>query len=89
MKKLQLTRHTPTYLRVSIDNPPLNLFDPDLSDALQELIDTLESDADLKVVVFDSTVPDYFMAHVALARVAELSTKPGPTGLSPWRRWAT
>ena len=84
MKKLHLTRHTPAYLRVSIDNPPLNLFDPKLSISLQELINTIESDADLKIVVFDSAVPDYFMAHVALARVAELSTEPGPTGLSPW-----
>lgn len=84
MKKLHLTRHTPAYLRVSIDNPPLNLFDPEMIDALQELIDTLERDADLNVVVFDSAVPDYFMAHVDLARVAELSTDPGPTGLSPW-----
>jgi enoyl-CoA hydratase/carnithine racemase len=84
IKKLHLTRHTPTYLRVSINNPPLNLFDPEMIDALQELIDTIERDKDLNVVVFDSAVPDYFMAHVDLARVAELSTKPGPTGLSPW-----
>jgi enoyl-CoA hydratase/carnithine racemase len=84
MKKLQLTRRTPAYLRVSINNPPLNLFDPEMSDSLQELIATLEGDEDLKVVVFDSAVPDYFMAHVDLARVVELSTKPGPTGLSPW-----
>ena len=84
MTKLQLTHHSPTYLRVTINNPPLNLFDPELSDDLQELIGLLESDVQIKVVVFDSAVPDYFMAHVDLARVAELSTAPGPTGLSPW-----
>lgn len=84
MTKLQLTRNSLGYLRVTINNPPLNLFDPELSDDLQELIDLLESDDEIKVVVFDSAVPDYFMAHVDLARVAELSTAPGPTGLSPW-----
>ena len=84
MTKLQLTHHSSTYLRVTINNPPLNLFDPELSDDLQELIGLLERDAQIKVVVFDSAVPDYFMAHIDLARIAELSTAPGPTGLSPW-----
>lgn len=82
--KLLITRHSSTYLRVTINNPPLNLFDPELSDGLQTLIDELENDMSVQVVVFDSAVPDYFMAHVDLARVAELSTAPGPTGLSPW-----
>ena len=84
MKKLYLKQHSPAYLTVTINNPPLNLFDPELSDDLQELIDLLESDAAIKVVVFDSAVPDYFIAHIDLARVTELSTAPGPTGLSPW-----
>lgn len=84
MTRIQLTRHSSAYLRVTINNPPLNLFDPELSDDLQELIEFLEKDVQIKVVVFDSAVPDYFMAHIDLARVAELSTAPGPTGLSPW-----
>jgi enoyl-CoA hydratase/carnithine racemase len=84
VKKLRIIRHSPAYWRVTIDNPPLNLFDPEISDELQELIELLEADTGVKVVVFDSAVPDYFMAHVDLSRVAELSTRPGPTGLSPW-----
>ena len=38
----------------------------------------------MKIVVFESAVPDYFMAHLDLLRVGELSLTPGPTGLSPW-----
>lgn len=77
-------KRSPAYWRVTLDNPPLNLFDPEMSDALQSLIEQLEHDDAVKVVVFDSANPDYFLAHIDLARVAELSTTPGPTGLSPW-----
>jgi len=82
--KLLIARISPAYWRVTIDNPPLNLFDPELSDELVELIDRLERDAEVKVVIFDSANSDFFMAHIDLARVGELSLKPGPTGLSPW-----
>ncbi len=82
--KLLVVQLSPAYWRVTIDNPPLNLFDPELSDELEALIKRLEADADVKVVVFDSANPDYFMAHIDLARVGELSLKPGPSGLSPW-----
>jgi enoyl-CoA hydratase/carnithine racemase len=82
--KLRITRHSAAYWTVSIDNPPLNLFDPEVNDELGTLIERLEQDKLVKIVVFESAVPDYFMAHIDLARVGELSLKPGPTGLSPW-----
>lgn len=82
--KLHLIQRSSAYWRVTIDNPPLNLFDPELSDELESLIARLEADPEVKVVVFDSASADYFMAHIDLARVGELSLKPGPTGLSPW-----
>ncbi|MBW4661588.1 MAG: hypothetical protein KME15_23205 [Drouetiella hepatica Uher 2000/2452] len=83
MATLQLTRHSAAYLRMSIHNPPLNLFDPEMSDRLQESIEPLGGDQELKVVVFDSAVPDNFRVPVNLARIAELSTQSAPTGLSP------
>ncbi len=82
--KLRLTQISAAYWRITIDNPPLNLFDPELSDQLQALMERLEQDKQVKVVVFESAVPDYFMAHIDLVRAGELSLKPGPTGLSPW-----
>jgi enoyl-CoA hydratase/carnithine racemase len=82
--KLRLIQHSAAYWRVTIDNPPLNLFDPEMSDELQSLIGQLEQDPAVKVVVFDSANADYFMAHIDLARAGELSLQPGPTGLSPW-----
>ncbi len=55
-----------------------------MSDELQDLIKKLEKDDEVKVVVFDSADPDYFMAHLDLVRTAELSLEPGATGLSPF-----
>lgn len=73
-----------SYWRVTLDNPPLNLFDPEMIAGLQALVEQLEHDDDVKVVVFDSADPDFFIAHLDLTRAADLSLEPGPTGLSPW-----
>ncbi len=73
-----------SYWRVTLDNPPINLFDPEMIAGLQALVERLEHHDDVKVVVFDSADPDYFIAHLDLARAGELNLKPGPTGLSPW-----
>jgi enoyl-CoA hydratase/carnithine racemase len=80
---LRIEQRSPEYWRVTIDNPPINLFDPDLVAGLQQLVDTLENDPHVKVVVFDSADPDYFIAHIDLLRVGEPQA-PGPTGLPAW-----
>jgi enoyl-CoA hydratase/carnithine racemase len=77
-KKLHVTPHSPAYWRVTIDNPPLNLIDPDILYELQDLINQFEAANELKVVVFDSTNPDYYIAHVDISHI---STDVGPTGL--------
>src|ERR1700748_1097231 len=77
---------SPTYWRVTFDNGPVNLLDPDTIDQLGALIAQVESDPDLTVVVFRSDKPGYFMAHWDFlsdtTRVAAM--RPGPTGLHPY-----
>jgi enoyl-CoA hydratase/carnithine racemase len=77
---------SPSYWRVTFDNGPVNLLDPDTIDQLAVLIGRIENDADLTVVVFRSDKPGYFMAHwdflADAARVAGM--QPGPTGLHPY-----
>jgi enoyl-CoA hydratase/carnithine racemase len=80
---LTITQHSAEYWRVTIDNPPINLFDPDLVAELAELLDRLEADDDVKIVVFDSADPDYFISHIDLLRVGEQAVD-GPTGLPAW-----
>jgi enoyl-CoA hydratase/carnithine racemase len=62
---------SPAYRRVSFSNPPVNLYDPDVESDLATILDNLCADADVKVVVFDSTLPEFFMAHLDLGRVGE------------------
>ena len=76
----------PSYWRVTFDNGPVNLLDPDTIDQLGALIERIETNPDLTVVVFRSDKPGYFMAHwdflADSARVAGM--QPGPTGLHPY-----
>jgi len=77
---------SPSYWRVTFDNGPVNLLDPDTVEQLGALIGRIENDPDLTVVVFRSDRPGYFMAHwdflADSARVARMA--PGPTGLHPY-----
>jgi enoyl-CoA hydratase/carnithine racemase len=58
-------------LFVEIDAPPMNLLGPELVRDLVSLIQRAEADAAVKVLVFSSADPDYFISHVDLTRVAE------------------
>jgi enoyl-CoA hydratase/carnithine racemase len=54
--------------------------------AVQEVIGALEADKQVRVVVFDSAVDDYFLNHSDFtAKLEDLTAMPvGPTGLPPW-----
>ena len=80
---LRLVRRTPSYWRVTFDNSPINLFDPEVIAGLQQVMGQLETDPEVKVVVFDSADPDYFISHYDLLRAREVPNTPGLTGLPP------
>src|SRR5881394_2626144 len=84
-KQILLTRRSPAYWRVTINHPPLNIFGPDTIPQLNEIITALESDEQVKVVVFDSAIPGFFLTHYDfLANIEDTtSLPPGPTGLQP------
>jgi enoyl-CoA hydratase/carnithine racemase len=84
-KQIHLTRRSPNYWRVTIDHPPLNIFGPDTIPQLDEVITAIETDADVKVVVFDSAVEGFFLTHYDFVAPIEDTTRlpPGPTGLQP------
>jgi enoyl-CoA hydratase/carnithine racemase len=83
--KIRLTRKTPGYWEVTFNNPPLNILGPAELPRLIEILDQIEADPNVKVVVFDSALPDYFMAHYDLLKPLADSTgmAPGPTGMHP------
>ena len=61
--QLRVTRQTPAYWRVTIDNPPINVMGPEMVREFQETINALEADPHVKLVVFDSAVDGYFLNH--------------------------
>lgn len=64
-------RRTGAVLDVLINAPPMNLLGPELVRDLVSLIQQAEADQAVKVVVFKSADPDYFIAHVDVNRIAE------------------
>jgi enoyl-CoA hydratase/carnithine racemase len=58
---------------VSIDHPPINLLDEVLSEEFDQLGRELEADERVRVVVLQSALPDYFIAHSGLSRVGNAS----------------
>jgi enoyl-CoA hydratase/carnithine racemase len=84
--QLRLNRRSPTYWVVTIDNPPINVMGPEMVREFQTLIHALETDEEVKVVVFDSAVAGFFLNHSDfLAKLQDLTSLPaGPTGLPPW-----
>src|SRR5882724_11771669 len=83
--KVRLTHRSAAYLQVTFDNPPLNIVGPHEVLRLQQILGEIEADPKVKVVVFDSAVPDYFMAHYdLLAPLADSADmRAGPTGMHP------
>ncbi len=76
---------TPAYCRVTIDHPPFNMFGPESIPQLNSVITQIENDPELKVVVFDSAVPGFFLTHYDFVPPLEVTTRmpPGPTGMPP------
>jgi enoyl-CoA hydratase/carnithine racemase len=83
--KIRVMRKSDAYWVVTIANPPFNVVGPAEVLELQAVVDQLEADSRVQVVVFDSAVPDYFMAHYDLLKPLSDSTGlvPGPTGMHP------
>ncbi|HEX9606286.1 MAG TPA: enoyl-CoA hydratase/isomerase family protein [Gemmatimonadaceae bacterium] len=68
------------------DNPPLNLMGPEFVLEFREIMTAIETDEQVKVVVFESAVEGFFLNHSDfLAKLEDLTSIPqGPTGLEAW-----
>lgn len=72
------------YWTATFTNGPLNLFGPETYTALRQLVADIESDKDVRVVVFDSSTPDYFIAHYDVSRALEEPEGPGTGAAATW-----
>jgi enoyl-CoA hydratase/carnithine racemase len=62
--QIRVTKCSPDYWRVTFDHPPLNIFGPEMLPQVNEIITALETDEQVKVVVFDSAVEGFFLIHL-------------------------
>src|ERR1700687_4136511 len=83
--EIRLSRRSPEYWRVTFNHPPLNIFGPEMLPQVNDIITAVETDDQVKVVVFDSAVEGFFLIHLDfLAKLDDLAhLPPGPTGLQP------
>src|ERR1700744_4287638 len=74
---------TPQYWRITFDIPPFNIFGPQTIPQLNDAITQLENDPRVRVVVFDSAVPGFFLTHYDFVPPLAATTglAPGITGL--------
>ena len=79
-EQIRLERLMPEYWRVTLDNPPFNIFGPETIPQLNSVIAQIETDAKVNVVVFQSAVPGFFLTHYDF--VSPLSAT---TGIPPAR----
>ena len=82
--QIRLERHSSSFWRVTFDIPPLNIFGPETIPHLEKIVEAIETDDDLKVVVFDSAIEGFFLTHYNfLAKLEDSILPPGPTGMQP------
>lgn len=84
-QQVMLERRTPEYWCVTFHNPPFNIYGPETMPQLNEVITAIETDPSVKVVIFQSDVPDFFLTHYDFVPpLTETTSMPsGPTGLPP------
>ena len=79
---LRVIEESPAYWRIVFDYPPFNIVDAALYQALQSLLARMDASPGLRVVVFESANPEFFLAHFDLTgKTGNITTAVGPSGL--------
>src|SRR5712692_1814047 len=79
---LRVVEETPAYWRVVFDYPPFNIVDATIFEGLQDLLARMDVSSSLRVVVFESANPDFYLAHFDLTgKTGNIMTAVGPSGL--------
>ena len=90
--KLRVTQQN-RVATVTIDNPPVNVLDVALMGEVRRVLASMRDDPDVRVIVFDSADPEFFIAHVDMT----LADQPDalqelqrdlPDGLNPFQAFA-
>src|SRR5881628_2470281 len=79
---VRVIEETSAYWRVRFENPPFNIVDATIFEGLQDLLARMDANPSLRVVVFESANPDFYLAHFDLTgKTGNITTAVGPSGL--------
>jgi enoyl-CoA hydratase/carnithine racemase len=79
---VRVIEETPAYWRVVFDYPPFNIVDASIFEALQDLLARMDASPSLRVVVFESANPEFYLAHFDLTgKIGNIMTAVGASGL--------
>src|SRR6266481_5208649 len=79
---VRVIEETAAYWRVLFDNPPFNIVDATIFEGLQDLLARMDASPSLRVVVFESGNPEFYLAHFDLTgKTGNITTAVGPSGL--------
>ena len=79
---VRVVEETPAYWRVVFDYPPFNMVDDTIFQSLQDLLARIDASPTLRVVVFESAIPDFYLAHFDLTgKIGNIMTAVGRSGL--------
>jgi enoyl-CoA hydratase/carnithine racemase len=80
LSQFNIDRTYPGRWTITFSNPPINMFLLETIDELRALMTDIEANPSVKVVVFQSANPDFFVAHLDVAKAAKR-----PDVLDLWR----
>ena len=82
LSQFHIDRTCPGLWTITFNNPPINIFVPTTIVELGAIMTDLDADPSVKVVVFQSANPDFFVAHLDVAKAAAR-----PEALGFWREF--
>src|SRR5213083_3501214 len=79
---VRVIEETSAYWRVRFENPPFNIVDATIFEGLQDLLARMGASSSLRVMVFESANPEFYLAHFDLTgKTGNITTAVGPSGL--------
>ena len=79
---VQVIEESSAYWRAVFDYPPFNIVDASMFEGLQDLLAKMDGSPSLRVVVFESANPKFYLSHFDLTgKIGNIMTSVGPSGL--------
>ncbi len=79
---VRVIEETSSYWMVLFDYPPFNIMDATIFEGLQDLLARMDSSPGLRIVVFESANPEFYLAHFDLTgKLGNITTAVGRSGL--------